>query len=64
MSNTDETGAQYPHTFILRASNGMAEAVEAYQRKTGLDRSKALRQMITAGAFELLGKDWRPTGKK
>lgn len=63
MSDTQENPGEYPHFTTVRLSDGLAQAVKAVRLKLDVNRSVAMRRMLTIGARSILGADWKPSGK-
>lgn len=63
MSDTRENPGEYPHFTTVRLSDGLREAVKAVRLKLDVNRSAAMRRMLTIGARAILGPDWKPTSK-
>jgi hypothetical protein len=63
MNDARENPGDYPHFTTTRLSDGLAEAVKAVRLKLDVNRSVAMRRMLTIGAREILGPDWKPTSK-
>lgn len=64
MTEPEKRTSEYPHFVPTRLSDGLMEAVTTVRLKLDVNRSVAVRRMLTLGARAILGADWKPTGKK